>query len=63
MVAALQAAPLMTPEEKAIGKKLEVNYLPVRSQNRFALVLIGTVELEFGTTTNTRRTRPVSRSP
>ncbi len=38
--------------EKAIGKKLEVKYQPVTSQNRIPLVQNGTVDLECGSTTN-----------
>ena len=38
--------------EKAAGKKLEVKYLPVTSQNRIPLVTNGTVDLECGSTTN-----------
>ena len=38
--------------EKVIGKKLEVKYQPVTSQNRIPLVQNGTVDLECGSTTN-----------
>jgi glutamate/aspartate transport system substrate-binding protein len=38
--------------EKAVGKKLEVKYQPVTSQNRIPLVQNGTVDLECGSTTN-----------
>jgi glutamate/aspartate transport system substrate-binding protein len=38
--------------EKAVGKKLEVKYLPVTSQNRVPLVQNGTVDIECGSTTN-----------
>jgi glutamate/aspartate transport system substrate-binding protein len=38
--------------EKQIGKKLEVKYLPVTSQNRIPLVTNGTVDIECGSTTN-----------
>ncbi len=38
--------------EKAVGRKLEVKYQPVTSQNRVALVQNGTVDLECGSTTN-----------
>ncbi len=38
--------------EKAIGRKLEVKYLPVTSQNRIPLVQNGTVDIECGSTTN-----------
>jgi len=38
--------------EKAVGKKLEVKYLPVTSQNRLPLVQNGTVDIECGSTTN-----------
>ncbi|MCE2680433.1 MAG: amino acid ABC transporter substrate-binding protein [Burkholderiales bacterium] len=37
---------------KQIGKKLEVAYQPVTSQNRIPLVTNGTVDLECGSTTN-----------
>jgi glutamate/aspartate transport system substrate-binding protein len=38
--------------EKAAGRKLEIKYLPVTSQNRIPLVQNGTVDLECGSTTN-----------
>ena len=38
--------------EKAAGKKLEVKYLAVTSQNRIPLVQNGTVDIECGSTTN-----------
>jgi glutamate/aspartate transport system substrate-binding protein len=38
--------------EKAAGKKLEIKYLPVTSQNRLPLVQNGTVDIECGSTTN-----------
>jgi glutamate/aspartate transport system substrate-binding protein len=38
--------------EKAVGKKLEIKYLPVTSQNRIPLVQNGTVDIECGSTTN-----------
>ena len=38
--------------EKQVGKKLEVRYLPVTSQNRIPLVANGTVDIECGSTTN-----------
>ena len=38
--------------EKQAGKKLEVKYLPVTSQNRIPLVSNGTVDIECGSTTN-----------
>lgn len=38
--------------EKAVGKTLEVKYLPVTSQNRIPLVQNGTVDIECGSTTN-----------
>lgn len=38
--------------EKAIGKKVEVKYLPVTSQNRIPLTQNGTVDIECGSTTN-----------
>lgn len=38
--------------EKAVGKKLEVKYTPVTSQNRIPLVQNGTVDIECGSTTN-----------
>src|SRR5689334_18853296 len=38
--------------EKQLGKKLEIKYQPVTSQNRIPLVQNGTVDLECGSTTN-----------
>ncbi|MDO9361137.1 MAG: transporter substrate-binding domain-containing protein [Polaromonas sp.] len=38
--------------EKNVGRKLEVKYLPVTSQNRIPLVQNGTVDIECGSTTN-----------
>jgi len=38
--------------EKAVGRKLEVKYQSVTSQNRIPLVQNGTVDLECGSTTN-----------
>ena len=38
--------------EKAAGRKLEIKYLPVTSQNRIPLVQNGTVDIECGSTTN-----------
>ncbi|MDZ4328791.1 MAG: transporter substrate-binding domain-containing protein [Pseudomonas sp.] len=38
--------------EKTVGRKLEVKYLPVTSQNRIALTQNGTVDIECGSTTN-----------
>ena len=38
--------------EKAAGRKLDVKYLPVTSQNRIPLVQNGTVDIECGSTTN-----------
>ena len=38
--------------EKAVGKKLEVKFQPVTSQNRMPLVQNGTVDIECGSTTN-----------
>jgi len=38
--------------EKAVGKKLEVKYQVVTSQNRLPLVQNGTVDIECGSTTN-----------
>ena len=47
--------------EKAAGRKLEVKYLPVTSQNRIPLVQNGTVDIECGSTTNnTARAKDVS---
>jgi glutamate/aspartate transport system substrate-binding protein len=38
--------------DKVVGKKLEVKFLPVTSQNRIPLVQNGTVDIECGSTTN-----------
>ena len=38
--------------EKAVGKKVEVKFTPVTSQNRIPLVQNGTVDIECGSTTN-----------
>jgi glutamate/aspartate transport system substrate-binding protein len=38
--------------EKAAGRKLDVRYQPVTSQNRIPLVANGTVDIECGSTTN-----------
>ena len=38
--------------EKAVGRKIEVKYQPVTSQNRIPLVQNGTVDIECGSTTN-----------
>jgi glutamate/aspartate transport system substrate-binding protein len=38
--------------EKAVGKKLEIKYQSVTSQNRIPLVQNGTVDIECGSTTN-----------
>ena len=38
--------------EKAVGKKIEVKYQSVTSQNRIPLVQNGTVDIECGSTTN-----------
>ena len=38
--------------EKFFGRKLDVRYLPVTSQNRIELVKNGTVDIECGSTTN-----------
>ncbi len=47
--------------EKSVGKKLEVKYLSVTSQNRIPLVQNGTVDIECGSTTNnTARQKDVS---
>jgi len=47
--------------EKAVGKKLEVKYQSVTSQNRIPLVQNGTVDIECGSTTNnTARQKDVS---
>lgn len=47
--------------EKAVGRKLEVKYQPVTSQNRIPLVQNGTVDIECGSTTNnTARAKDVA---
>ena len=38
--------------EKAAGRKLEIKYQPVTSQNRIPLIQNGTVDIECGSTTN-----------
>ncbi len=38
--------------EKAVGKRLDIKYQPVTSQNRIPLVQNGTVDIECGSTTN-----------
>ena len=38
--------------EKQLGKKIEIKYQPVTSQNRIPLVQNGTVDIECGSTTN-----------
>ena len=38
--------------EKSVGRKLQVKYIPVTSQNRIPLVQNGTVDIECGSTTN-----------
>jgi glutamate/aspartate transport system substrate-binding protein len=38
--------------EKQVGRKIEVKYVPVTSQNRIPLVQNGTVDIECGSTTN-----------
>ncbi len=43
---------IIAAAEKAVGKKLEVKYQPVTSQNRIPLVQNGTVDIECGSTTN-----------
>jgi glutamate/aspartate transport system substrate-binding protein len=43
---------IMAELEKQAGKKLEVKYVPVTSQNRIPLVQNGTVDIECGSTTN-----------
>jgi len=43
---------IVTSLEKAVGKKLTVNYQTVTSQNRIPLVTNGTVDIECGSTTN-----------
>ncbi|MDD0812141.1 transporter substrate-binding domain-containing protein [Curvibacter sp. RS43] len=43
---------IVTNVEKAVGKKLEIKYVSVTSQNRIPLVQNGTVDIECGSTTN-----------
>ncbi|QJW85096.1 amino acid ABC transporter substrate-binding protein [Ramlibacter terrae] len=43
---------IMAELEKQAGKKLEVKYAPVTSQNRIPLLQNGTVDIECGSTTN-----------
>jgi glutamate/aspartate transport system substrate-binding protein len=43
---------VLTDIEKQVGKKLEIKYQPVTSQNRIPLVQNGTVDIECGSTTN-----------
>jgi glutamate/aspartate transport system substrate-binding protein len=43
---------ILADVEKQAGKKLEVKYQPVTSQNRIPLVQNGTVDIECGSTTN-----------
>ena len=38
--------------EKAVGRKVEIKYQPVTSQNRIPLMQNGTIDLECGSTTN-----------
>lgn len=38
--------------ERSLGTKVDVRYQPVTSQNRIPLVLNGSIDLEFGSTTN-----------
>ncbi|MEJ6024208.1 amino acid ABC transporter substrate-binding protein [Ramlibacter sp. PS4R-6] len=38
--------------EKSVGRKLQIRYQPVTSQNRIPLVANGTVDIECGSTTN-----------
>ena len=50
--------------EKAVGRKLEVRYQSVTSQNRIPLVQNGTVDIECGSTTNnTARQKDVAFLP
>jgi glutamate/aspartate transport system substrate-binding protein len=47
--------------QKLVGKKLEIKYVPVTSQNRIPLVQNGTIDIECGSTTNnTARQRDVA---
>ncbi len=43
---------ILAEVEKQVGKKLEVKYQPVTSQNRIPLLQNGTVDIECGSTTN-----------
>jgi glutamate/aspartate transport system substrate-binding protein len=43
---------IIASAEKAVGKKLDVKYQSVTSQNRIPLVQNGTVDIECGSTTN-----------
>ena len=43
---------IIASAEKAVGKKLDVKFQSVTSQNRIPLVQNGTVDIECGTTTN-----------
>lgn len=43
---------ILAEVEKQAGRKLEVKYAPVTSQNRIPLVQNGTVDIECGSTTN-----------
>lgn len=43
---------ILSKLEKEVGRKLEVKYLSVTSQNRIPLVQNGTVDIECGSTTN-----------
>ena len=45
-------ANIIATSRRAAGKKLEIKYQPVTSQNRIPLVQNGTVDLECGSTTN-----------
>ncbi len=50
--------------EKQVGKKVEIKYQPVTSQNRIPLVQNGTVDIECGSTTNNAaRQKDVSFAP
>jgi glutamate/aspartate transport system substrate-binding protein len=55
---------ILADVEKQAGKKLEVKYQPVTSQNRIPLVQNGTVDIECGSTTNNAaRQKDVSFAP
>ena len=43
---------ILAEVEKQAGRKLDVKYVPVTSQNRIPLVQNGTVDIECGSTTN-----------